>query len=158
MNAFAACGPFRSSRRFSRAETLARARARPRTPPHRAPKNYTIARPEAVTLTHIESIDRSCTSNAVFFSAKGGTFPDETPFAFEPGRDFRFIDGSERDVCSRRGRFQRVAAFFLKSRAWVVGSREAHADAPGDAGAPHARRRTRGETRGAVARSERSGR
>jgi hypothetical protein len=110
----------------------------------------------------IESIDRSFTSNALFFSAKGGTlyFPMKRLSRSNPDAIFGLSTvPRETFVCAEaEGGFQRVAAFFLKSRAWVVGSREAHADAPGDAGAPHARRRTRGETRGAVARSERSGR
>ena len=98
----------------------------------------------------IESIDRSFTSNALFFSAKGGTlyFPMKRLLR-EPGRDFRFIDGS-RETCSRRAAASRR---FLKSRAGWSGRARHTRTRAGDAGAPLARRRTRGET-GAVARSD----
>ena len=98
----------------------------------------------------IESIDRSCTSNAVFFSAKGGTFPDETPFAFEPGRDFRFIDGSERDVCLRRGRGRistRRGVFFEVTRVGGRVARGTRGRAWGRGSAARAEENTRGDAR-----------
>ena len=108
-----------------------------------------------------DRIDRSFVhlERALLFRKRGNIiFPDETPFAFEPGRDFRFIDGSERDVCLRRGRIStRRGVFFEVTRVGGRVARGTRGRAWGRGSAASAEEDTRGDAR-SVARSERSGR
>ena len=98
-----------------------------------------------------DRIDRSFVhlERAFLFRKRGNIiFPDETPFAFEPGRDFRFIDGSERDVCLRRGRIStRRGVFFEVTRVGGRVARGTRGRAWGRGSAASAEEDTRGDAR-----------